>query len=365
MNFSLSSAEDEIVNTMKPKIGLVGLGRLGSYYVSLLSGLARVLDLVAVADPIPDRARALAGEYQIPKSYPDSLALMDDPEIDAVLIVTPTSTHRELIEAAASRNLAVFCEKPLALTLTDALAARQAVERSGIFFHMGFMRRFDPAYRRVKAEIDSGRIGSPVFFRSTSRDAFPPPLEFVDPAKSGGLIIDMGIHDIDLARWYVGRIDSLTAVGSALAYPEMKSLGEVDNAIVTLVFEKGPLGVLDMSRTAVYGYDVWTEIVGTEGTLQIGRQTENSILTLRKGVVCADTFPSFKERFHEAFRSQLEDFARNLSTGTPPSVSIEDGIHALRVALAATQALHSGAKVVVPDLSAPNARHRRQQSGRG
>ena len=212
----------------------------------------------------------------------------------------------------------------------------RVVEQTGVFFQMGFMRRFDKGYVAAKSKIDEGLIGTPVVFKSSSRDPYRPSLEYLDPAHSGGLFIDCGIHDLDLARWYMGEIASVYSIGGTLAYPEMKGIGDIDNAVTSLYFTSGALGVVDLSRNGVYGYDIRTEILGTEGTLKIGYLRETPILVMTKDGITHDTVPYFTERFEQAYITQLQDFVENVLQGKPPAVSCADGVAALQASAAAT-----------------------------
>ena len=179
---------------------------------------------------------------------------------------------------------------------------------SGVFFQMGFQRRFDTAYLAAQKKIAEGVIGTPVVLKSTSRDPFPPPLEFCDPKVSGGLIADMGIHDFDVARMFMGEVRSVYAVGGTLAYPEMKTVGDIDNAVISLVFENGTLGSVELSRNAVFGYDIRAEVWGTKGSLQIGYFRETPILLMTREGISHDVVPHFMERFGNAYLAQIQDF---------------------------------------------------------
>jgi predicted dehydrogenase len=267
--------------------------------------------------------------------------------VDAVVIVTPTSTHREVTAAAAAAGKAVFCEKPLSISLEEATAIRRAVAQSGIFFQMGFMRRFDRGFAAAKQRLDEGIIGTAVVFKSTSRDPFRPSVEYADPRTSGGMILDMGIHDFDLARWYMGEVASVQAVGGLLAYPELGAVGDIDNAIISLVFTSGRLGVVDLTRNGIYGYDIITELLGTEGTLRVGYIRETPLMVMTKGMVAHDTVPYFMERFAEAYTAQLENFAENVLQQRQPPITVDDGVEALRIAVAATRAQQTGQRVEV------------------
>ena len=337
---------------MKLNVGLVGAGRLGKVYARDLSSRIGSTRLVAIADVNEQLASEVAAEFEVPRSYADPRELLAAADVDAVVVASPTHTHRDLVIAAAENGKPTFCEKPLALSLQDCRAMQEAVTRHGTFFQMGFMRRFDPGYAAAKRQVLEGRIGRPVVFKATSRDPFRPSLEYANPASSGGILVDMGIHDFDLARWFMGDVKTVSAIGGVLAYPEMASVGDIDNAIATLVFADGRLGVVDLTRNGVYGYDITTELLGTAGTLRVGYLRETPILTMTKNVVAHDTVPYFMERFERAYTLQLQNFAENVLHEREPPITIDDGVEALRVALAAAAAYSTGQPVEVATLTA-------------
>ncbi|HUG42984.1 MAG TPA: Gfo/Idh/MocA family oxidoreductase [Acidobacteriota bacterium] len=334
----------------KVNIGLLGVGRLGRSYARSLAGRVPGARLAALGDPDRESAQTIADELDVSNVYAEAADLIADPGVDAVVIVSPTHTHRELVETAASERKPIFCEKPLALSLQESEAMQQVVERSGVFFQMGFMRRFDRGYRAAREKIEQGLIGKPVVFKSSSRDPFRPSLEYLHPDSSGGIFIDMGIHDIDLSLWLFGRIETVYAVGAVLAYPEVESVGDFDNAVLSLIFADGRLGIIDLSRNGVYGYDICTDILGTEGTLKVGYLRETPILHLTKNNVSHDVVPYFPERFGEAYVAQLDDFVQNLRLDRPPPVTVVDGVEALRVAVAATRSSKIAEPVEVDSL---------------
>ena len=333
-------------------IGLLGAGRLGRVYARDLAGRIPETRLVAVADPAGTLAADVAAEFDVPRHYTDPLALIDDRAVDAIVIVTPTHVHREQVVAAAAAKKPTFCEKPPALALAEVAEMKEAIERSGIFFQMGFMRRFDAGYAAAKKAILEGRIGTPLVFKATSRDPFRPSLEYADPKSSGGMLIDMGIHDFDLARWFMGGVRTVSAIGGTIAYPELETVGDIDNAIASLTFDSGKLGVVDLTRSGIYGYDISTEILGLEGTVRIGylRETPITLLTKAHGV-SHDTVPYFMERFRDAYTNQLQNFAQNVLHDREPPVTIDDGLEALRIGVAATQAQQTGSTVTVAEIT--------------
>jgi inositol 2-dehydrogenase len=333
-------------------IGLIGAGRLGRVYARDLASRIAETRLVAIADPVEAVAKEVAAEFDVPKYYGEPAALIDDPAVDALVIVSPTHTHRELVIAAASRKKPTFCEKPPALSLDEVAAMQDAVSSSGMFLQMGFMRRFDSGYASAKKQIEDGRIGTPLVFKSTSRDPFRPSLEYANPTSSGGMLLDMGIHDFDLARWFMGEVRTVSTIGATIAYPELATVGDIDNAVASLTFASGKLGVVDLSRSGIYGYDISTEILGLEGTLKIGYLRETPVMLLTKNSVAHDTVPYFMERFRDAYTTQLQNFAQNVQQERPAPITIEDGLEALRIGVAATRAHETGRSVVVSAIKA-------------
>ena len=334
------------------KVGLIGVGRMGRMYGQYLARRVPGVALVAVADRKEGLAESFACEFGVAKWYTNYQDLLSDREIDAVVIVTSTSTHKEVVMAAAKSGKAIFCEKPISLTLDDAREMTQAVQAAGVFFQMAFQRRFDAGYLAAKRKLDAGAIGEPVMFTSISRDPYPPPLEFCDPKVSGGLIADMGAHDFDVARMYMGDVRRVHAIGGTLAFPEMKSVGDIDNAIIDLVFQNGTLGVVQLSRNAAFGYDIRGEIWGTKGSIQIGYYRQTPILMLTPEGISHDAVPYFMERFENAYLAQIQNFAEHVRKGLPPFITAEDAMAALAISVAANRSLREGRPVDVEELEA-------------
>lgn len=319
----------------KLNIGIVGLGRLGSLYVEYLSHQIPKANVTSLADADEKTVTKIGKEFDIEHTFTDYRHMMELDGLDAVVISSPTSTHKDVVLEAVSRGLMIFCEKPLSISLEEAGEMKKAVEKSGVFFHMGFMRRFDKGYASAKKRILAGEIGDPIVFKASSRDPQRPSLEFADPKKSGGLFLDMGIHDIDLARWFMGDVAEVYSIGNILAYPEMETINDIDNAIINMTFESGSLGVIDLSRSGIYGYDIRAEILGTKGTIKIGYLRETPIYILTKKGVTHDTVPFFMERFEQSYITQLKDFVDKAIAGDEPSITIEDGERGLLVGHAA------------------------------
>jgi inositol 2-dehydrogenase len=328
-------------------VGLIGVGRLGRVYARDLATRIPRTRLTAVADVAKDAAAEVAREYDVPRWYANPADLFDDANVDAIVIVSPTRTHCELTQAAAAQGKPIFCEKPAALSLEEVLAMKETIDSTGVFFQLGFMRRFDRGYASAKRRMEAGAIGDVVLFRATSRDTFPPSAEYANPRNSGGMIIDQGIHDFDLARWFMGEVERVQAMGGVLACPELGAVGDIDNAIVTLQFTSGKLGVVDLTRKGVYGYDINTELLGTKGTLRVGYMRETPVLLMTEEHISHDFVPYFMERFRDAYTTQLENFADNVLNERAAPITIEDGIESLRIGIAATQARETGKMVEV------------------
>lgn len=333
-------------------IGVIGLGRMGQVYATHVAAtMTAEARLVAVSDMRADAMAAFASRSSDLKTYADYHELLADPMIDAVIVVTPTSTHHDVVIAAAEAGKAIFCEKPTALTLFETDAMIAAVERAGTMFQVGFMRRFDKSYAAAKRQIEAGAIGDPVTIRSIGRDPFRTSLEYANPEMSGGLIIDMGIHDFDVVRWLMGDdIERVYSETASLVYPELTTVGDVDNAMISLKFTRGGLGNIEVSRTAHYGYDIRGTVIGTKGTLEIGYLQETPVLMLNREGAHHDIVPHFPERFGAAYTAQIESFVHCLRDQKPPLVTAADARAALQAALAATVSQHQGRVVHVSDV---------------
>jgi scyllo-inositol 2-dehydrogenase (NAD+) len=335
-------------------VAVLGLGRMGRLYARMLGGglgeegTAR---LVGIADPDPVVLAAVRDELRVPCALADPYAVLERAEVDAVLIATPTSTHAELVTAAAGLGKPILCEKPLALEVAETRTVVDAVERAGVLLQVGFMRRFDPPYVQAKSVIQAGQIGRPLSFRAIGRDPFCPPAAYADPASSGGLLVDMAIHDFDLTRWLMdSQVERVSAEGTLLACDDLRDVGDVDNAVVMLRFTNGALGSVEVSRNAVYGYDIRTEVLGSEGMVLVGADAFASAPGV--GLVCrgrtqVNRSTYLEERFGQAYRAQVEHFLLCIKDERTPEVSGADALAASMIASAATEALRTGLPVTL------------------
>jgi myo-inositol 2-dehydrogenase/D-chiro-inositol 1-dehydrogenase len=323
-------------------LGLVGAGRMGAIHARAIAGHVPGARLVGVADVDVDRARALAGELEVEVAVGSAEELVRRPEVAAVIVAVSSSHHLAVIRQAAAAGCDIFCEKPLALTVPDSEAAIAAADVAGVRLQVGFMRRFDPAYRRGMRRLQDGAIGRPILFKSLQFDPGPPSLAFADPAVSGGIHVDMGIHEYDLARWLMGdEVVEVHAWGSAVAFPDLATVGDVDSAVVNLRFAGGGTGSIELARSSS-SEDVRTEIVGERGVLGIGR---------RPPAPRAETdgagWGAGPLRFDAAYAAEIRAFVRTISDGAAVPVGGAEALAALRIALAADASMREGRPVAV------------------
>jgi inositol 2-dehydrogenase len=336
----------------KVGIGVIGLGRMGRVYAYHTARQIEGAAVTAVADPNPQALNEFAAQVPGVQTFTDYHDLLASPHVKGVIIASPTSTHPDVATAAARAGKAIFCEKPVALTLQATDDVIEAAQKAGVLFQVGFMRHFDRGYAEAKRKIDAGVIGQPVTIRSIGRDPFRTSLEFANPAVSGGLIVDMAIHDFDSIRWLMGDdIQRVYTETAALVYPELRDVGDVDNAMITVRFAGGGLGNVEVSRTAIYGYDIRCEVIGSQGTLEIGYLRETPILLLNKDGVTHDVVPHFPQRFGPAYTTQIEHFVECLRLDRPPIVTGADARAALQAALAATISQHEERAVYLSEVT--------------
>ena len=335
------------------KIGLLGAGRIGRVHAQTISDHPGSI-LVAVSDAVPTSAEALAEAFNA--SVRTSEDIISDPEIDAVLIATPTDTHSDLIEAATAAGKAVLCEKPVDLDLERARACQKVVAGTGQPVMIGFNRRFDPGFESLKAAVQNGEIGAPELLSITSYDPAPPPIAYVK--VSGGLFRDMTIHDFDLANFIMDEVpEVISAVGTSTVDPAIAEAGDVDTAVVTMSYRDGRIAVIKNSRRAVYGYDQRVEILGSGGLLQAQNVLENTVVkSTADGVVSAKPTYFFLERYMPAYRAEWAAFVTAVTSGAEVPVTLTDGVAALAMAEAATRSARSSEPVKLEEILKPVAK---------
>ena len=336
----------------KTRIGLIGAGRIGRLHAANLSYRISGAELVAVADVFPEAAKKCAQELSIPSAVADPRQILEDPQIDAVFICTSTDTHASLIEQAAEEGKHIFCEKPIALDLPTIDRALAAVKRAGVLLQIGFNRRFDPNFRRAHDLVAEGKIGRPHVLRITSRDPEPPPLEYVK--VSGGIFLDMMIHDFDMACYLMqDEVVEVYASGAVLIDPRIGELGDVDTAVVTLRFKSGALGLIDNSRRAVYGYDQRAEVFGEKGTVVVSNpKPDTAVLSGSEGDRSSALYHFFTDRYMDAYVAEVKAFIHAIERGERPLVSGREGKIPVVMGYAAKRSLAENRPVRLDEIDA-------------
>jgi myo-inositol 2-dehydrogenase/D-chiro-inositol 1-dehydrogenase len=332
------------------RIGIIGVGRIGSMHAELLVQRIPGAAVTRVYDAFPGSARAAADALGVTVSESVE-ALLGSPDVDAVAICTSTDTHADLIVAAAEAGKAIFCEKPVSLDLAEVDRALAAVEAAGVPFQIGFNRRFDPAHAAVAAAVADGEVGEPQIVRITSRDPAPPPLEYV--RTSGGIFLDMTIHDFDMARFVAGsEVVEVYARGSVLLDAGFGEAGDVDTAVIVLEHANGCLTTIDNSRQAVYGYDQRVEVFGSAGMAASENPLAHSTIVRTASGVRAATLPYFfLERYVPSYLREWEAFVSAVATGQPPVVGVNDARAPLVIGLAAWRSLRERRPVRVEEIA--------------
>jgi inositol 2-dehydrogenase len=328
-------------------VGVLGVGRMGARHAENLRHLVPEAKLVAIADIDFEAAHRLATDLEIEHYYDTHEALVERRDVDAIVIASPSKFHLSAVQTAAAAGKHILCEKPLALTIEDVDKAIAAAERAKVLLQVGFMRRYDPAYAKAYRKIEAGEIGTPIIFRSIGRDREPPPLSFYQ-SGSGTLFLDSSIHEFDLARWLMrDEVAEVHAFGGTLACPELAHFGELDTGVVNLRFAKGAVGNVESFRRSRYGYDVYTEVVGSTATLRIGYLQQTPLTILSGQGVGNDVVDHFLVRFAEAYLNELRDFVRSVLADSPPRVTGQEARSALAIALAANRSCRDSCAVLV------------------
>ena len=307
------------------QVGMIGAGRIGTLHAEHLAHRIPDARLIAVADIVQEAAERCAARFDIPVAVQDYRAILEDEKIEAVASCSSTDTHTQIIEDAARAGKQIFCEKPIAFDLARLDRALDAVRQAGVKLQIGFNRRFDANFRRIRDAVADGRIGTPHILRITSRDPAPPPIEYV--RVSGGIFLDMTIHDFDMARYIIGsEVEEVYAVGGVMVDPTIGEAGDIDTTIITLRFENGVLATIDNSRQAVYGYDQRVEVFGSKGMIAAQNNTaDRTVVSDTEGVHSALPLYFFVERYADSYIAELQAFVRCVQEDTPPPVTGLDG----------------------------------------
>jgi len=331
-------------------IGLIGAGRIGRVHGRHLARRIDEANLVAIADIDVGAAERLAGELGVGAALDDPGGILEDASVEAVVICSSTDTHAELIEAAAKAGKQVFCEKPIDHDLARIDQVLAAVAAAGVKLQVGFNRRFDVSFARARELVAVGRIGVPHILRITSRDPEPPPMAYVK--VSGGLFLDMTIHDFDMARFLIGsEVEEVFAVGGVMVDPEIGRAGDIDTALVTLRFENGAIGTIDNSRRAVYGYDQRAEVFGSGGAIVVSNRRPDEV-AVSDGQAASTSLPLFffVERYSDAYLAEMSAFVQSVLDDTQPLVTGRDAREPVVMARAAWLSCHENRPVLLREV---------------
>ena len=329
------------------RIGVLGTGRIGRLHAEHLCWRVDGARLAAVYDLNVDAAAATAAKLGAVVVAESADQILADDAIDAVLICTSTDTHSALIERCAAAGKHVFCEKPIDFDLGRIDRALAAVESAGVKLQIGFNRRFDPNFHQVRAQVAAGAIGAPHLVRISSRDPSPPPIEYVK--VSGGIFLDMTIHDFDMARFLVGSdVRAVHALGAVRVDPRIGEAGDIDTAVISLEYENGILGCIDNSRKAAYGYDQRVEVFGSGGMVWAENETAHRTgLANESGVHSPRPLDFFMDRYVASYVREIQAFVDCIRYDTPPLVSGADGRVPVVMGLAAKRSLELGRPVAL------------------
>ena len=335
--------------TRKIKIAVIGTGRMGSVHVRNIARLIPEAELVAICDIRLEVAQAVADELGIQRVVKDYHELLADPDIEAILIASSTDTHAFIMKDVAAAGKHIFCEKPLALELDKIDEALIAVAKAGVKLQVGFNRRFDKSYQRVREIVESGEIGRPCILRITNRDPDFPAMEFL--RVSGGIFLDLAIHDFDMVRFQVGEVEEIYATGSVLIEPKLKEFGDIDTDVVTLKFVNGAVGAIDNSRKAVYGYDQRLEVFCSNGTAMANNEAETvTVKGNTDGFLSAKPPYFFMQRYAPCYVEEVRQFVECVRDDKPTPTTGVDGRAAVVLGYAAWKSLRENRPVKVSEI---------------
>jgi len=335
----------------KLNVGIIGAGRIGKVHAGTLAFRVPEARAAAIADLNREAAEQVAAHCGIPTVADSADQILADPDIRAVLICSSTDTHADLIVRAAQAGKHIFCEKPIAHSLAKIDRALAAVEKAGVQLQVGFNRRFDANFARARAAVVAGEIGAPRLLHIISRDPAPPPVAYIK--VSGGMFLDMTIHDFDMARFLIGdEVEEVYTAGGVMVDPAIGAAGDLDTALIVLRFRNGVIGAIDNCRQAAYGYDQRVEILGSSGKIA----TENCFpnqATISTGEAVRRDLPLnfFMDRYTESFSAEIRSFVRSVAENRPTAVTGLDGRIPVVLGLAARKSYDEHRPVKVAEIT--------------
>lgn len=332
-------------------IGIIGAGRIGKVHAESITNHVKDAQVAAIADPFMNEAtKSWAEGLGIPKILKDYHEILNDASIDAVLICSSTDTHADISIEAIHAGKHVFCEKPISQDLSKIKEVMEALKGSNVKFQVGFNRRFDHNFEAVRAAVNEGKIGDVHIVKITSRDPDAPPIEYV--RVSGGMFLDMTIHDFDMVRYLSGSdVEEVYANGTCLVNPAIRNEGDVDTAIITMKLSNGALAVIDNSRKADYGYDQRAEVFGSLGQVAVTNDANSTaVISTKAGVTGEKPLYFFLERYMASFSKEVSLFVQACLNNTDVPVDINDGLQPVLIAKAAKKSLDEGRPVKLSEI---------------
>jgi scyllo-inositol 2-dehydrogenase (NAD+) len=324
-------------------VGIIGAGKMGKIHAANLAKGIPNARLVAVCDVVEDSAKRLAAEFGATNVFTDYLRLVENRDVQAIIISTPTSQKPQIVKFACDVGKHIFCEKPVANAFHEAEQVMKSTQQSPAKFQVGYQRRFDPLHVKVKKTLESGEIGSIVLVRSNTRDPLPNPAEWPDPRSSGGIFFDTCTHDYDLVRWFCGsEVSRVEAEGSSRPQPDQHTV------ITNLLLANGVVAQVDATRMASYGYDVRVEVVGTKGAIFTRPDASSDIRVLKGSQEAIATYSGYPDRFKEAYMLEMESFIDSIVKDVDTKVTAQDGKAAVEIAAAAKKSMQEGKAVNLP-----------------
>ncbi len=333
----------------KIKVAVAGSGRIGKIHIENILERFPGVDLALVADQSPEAEKYIKGKGLNYAAEFD--AIIKNSEIDAVIICSPTDTHANFVEQAAKAGKHIFCEKPLDLSLDQVVKTLQVVEGSKVKLMLGFNRRFDPNFLKIKSMVADGKIGDPQILKITSRDPGPPPISYIK--VSGGLFMDMAIHDFDMARYIMNKeVVEVYARGAVMVDKAIGEAGDIDTALTTLTFADGTMANIDNSRKAVYGYDQRLEVFGSNGMVKADNNfPDNHQYYSDAGVHGSLPLNFFLERYTTSYLNEMAAFFQCIEQGVNLPVTGKDALEAMKIAMAALRSVKENRPVKVKEIA--------------
>lgn len=332
-------------------VGIIGIGRIGRVHGESITKFVKNTKIKAVADPyLNDDGKKWAASLGIENAYTDYKKILEDKDISAVLICSSTDTHSSISMEAIKAGKNVFCEKPIDHDVKKIKEVLDVVEKSGLKYQVGFNRRFDHNFKAIKDAVQAGKIGKQQIIKITSRDPEALPIEYVK--VSGGIFLDMTIHDFDMVRYLSdSEVEEVYAVGSVTVDPEIGKAGDIDTAVITMKLANGATAVIDNCRKAVYGYDQRAEVFGSKGSIAIGNDSDSlAVLSNENGVTGEKPMYFFLQRYMMAYAAEIDSFVEAIVNDTATIVNANDGLQPVLIGLAAKKSVAENRPVTIAEI---------------